>query len=138
MNNDVDIPNAKDLNRDEAIKISKENIFIEDKAPADLSPVVKCYVCMSYGVKKYHEDINQFYNGNNFIIRVLCHKDVRACLNGDRVYAIEECVKQVFGKGRVGTTGNTKLSDSIPISAKSGDYSGVEIIIQFKDFNGGR
>ena len=92
---------------------------------------------MSYGQKMYHEDRNQFFNGNTFIIRILCHKDIRRCMNGDRVYAIEECVRETFSDGRIGTTGSTRLLNSIPISAKSSDYSGVEICITFKDVNKG-
>lgn len=137
MTNDVDIPNAKPLTKDEAIKISKENIFIEDKIPADLSPVVKCYICMSYGQKIYHEQKNQFYNGNTFIINVICHKDIRNCLNGDRVYCIEECIRETFENGRIGATGSTRLQNSVPLGVKDG-YSGVGIQIVFNDFNGGK
>lgn len=136
VSNDIDIVNAKKLTAEQANTTAKNCIYREMRLPADTFENSKCYICMEYVQKTYHTERNMFFNGNIFVIRLVCHKDCRNTLNGDRMYALEQCIAETFEGAKVGVTSDVVMIDSNYLVIKGTDYSGVEIKIGFQDFNG--
>lgn len=133
---EMDVVEAPNLTIDQLIEVANDCIYREMRLPADISEEVKCYLCMEYMQKTYHQERNTFFNGNIFVIRVVCHKDCRETVNGDRVYAIEECIVKTFEGAKVGTTSNVVVIDSNYSSINNTDYNVVDIRLGFVDFNG--
>lgn len=132
---DTDIYNQPNLSSSVAQKINDERIHDKKKKPLDSDQT--CYIAMWYGRKAYYHEKNQFFNGNNFHIVILCHNDI--IINryvGDRTCEIENIIADLFDNQSIGTACRCKVVSSEDVDIKGVDYSGRHIILSFADFNG--
>lgn len=133
---DTNIYELPNLSRTEASKVVKEKILTRPREFADNQQC--CYMVLQYGNKRYHHEKNMYFNGNTFDIVILCHNDIRINnIIGDRVLEIEQIIEDTFdGKNldKVACKCYVRYSESV--SAKSTDYTGRRLEIEFNDFKG--
>ena len=132
---DVDIYELPDLSRTEASKVVRNKILTRPKEFADNQQC--CYMVLQYGDKLYHHERNIYFNGNTFNIIILCHNDIKVNnIIGDRVLEIEQIIEDTFdGKNLEKVACKCYVRYSEPVTAKSSDYTGRKLIVEFNDIN---
>lgn len=131
---DEDITILPDLTSEQIRDIVDSCIFNYPKLEANKESDKKCYLCLTYGTKQYHMDKNKFFNGNTFDIYIICDRDIDYnIINGSRIYAIEDCIAELFDEGEVETIGLSRIDYSEPVAIRGTDYIGIHIAVSFFD-----
>lgn len=132
---DVNIYELPDLSRTEASRVVRDKILTRPKEFADNQQC--CYMVLQYGDKLYHHERNIYFNGNTFNIIILCHNDIKVnSVIGDRVLEIEQIIEDTFdGKNLDKVACKCYVRYSEPVTAKSSEYTGRKLIVEFNDIN---
>lgn len=138
--NDVDIPSQPNLTLDDKIAIKNKNIYEYRKAPSIDSANRDIWLSMEYGVVKRGEikrNRNEsIYTKPTFFFYIITYDELDKCLNGSRLYAIEDCLVRLFDKKDVLAFGKAYVVASEPMQLPY-PYVGRRVTLAFYDVTDG-
>lgn len=142
-NNAIDVPKQKDLTLDEIIGLKNKNIYEYRKAPSPESPERDVWISMEYGViQRMNISSSQKGRGNpsfikpTFYFYIITIDELDKCLNGSRLYAIEDRLVHLFNNKNNASVGNTFIVRSEPMQLPY-PYVGRMVTMGFYDKNDG-
>lgn len=138
--NDINIPLQPDLTKEERIVLRNRNIYEYRKAPSTESPVRDIWISMEYGIINRMEASRikkmTYFSKPTFCFYIITLDELDKCLNGSRLYAIEDRLVKLFWKKNIMSLGESYILGSEPMQLPY-PYVGRKVTLGFYSLNEG-
>lgn len=138
--NDIDIPAQPDLSPEEKLLVRHKNIYEYRKAPSTESPIRDIWLSMEYGFINRMEASKvkrmTYFTKPTFYFYIITLDELDKCLNGSRLYAIEDRLVRLFWEKDMMALGYSYVLGSEPMQLPY-PYVGRKVTLGFYALNEG-
>lgn len=138
--NNIDIPSQPDLSLEERIMLKNKNIYEYRKAPSTESLVRDIWISMEYGMINRMEASKvkrmTYFSKPTFYFYIITLDELDKCLNGSRLYAIEDRLVKLFWQKEIMSLGQSYILGSEPMQLPY-PYVGRRVTLGFYALNEG-